>query len=83
MLPSRVGKTRGIPSLREKAQYASSQVGIAVPVVLANGPLQIKLEAKIDTGADFCFFNSSYAEALGLDLQQGIPKTMAVIYLTK
>lgn len=61
----------------KKVQYAVSQLGIPVPVVLANGALQIKLEAKIDTGADFCFFDSSYAELLGLELQQGIPKTIA------
>lgn len=52
-------------------------MGIPVPVVLASGPLQIKLEAKIDTGADLCFFNSSYAEALGLELRQGIHKAIS------
>lgn len=34
-------------------------------------PEEVRLEAKLDTGADFCLFSRLYAENLGLEVEGG------------
>jgi hypothetical protein len=57
--------------------YDSLTDGITVPVTLKTGSCVIELLAKIDTGASDCLFERGYAEALGLQLENGERKTYA------
>lgn len=57
--------------------YDSQLEGITVPATLKVGGKEIELLAKIDTGASDCIFERSYAEALGLRLEEGVRKTYA------
>jgi hypothetical protein len=47
---------------------------IVLPVVLRVGEQQVNLVANLDTGASYCLFERSYAEALGLEVDPGVPK---------
>ena len=52
--------------------YSQTEQGIVIPVVLRLSPEQeVRLEAKLDTGADYCLFRREYAELLGLDVESG------------
>ena len=52
--------------------YSQTAQGIVIPVVLRLSPEQeVRLEAKLDTGADYCLFRRQYAEALGLNVESG------------
>ncbi len=46
-------------------------MGIELPVVLKCGGSETRLDAKVDTGADYCIFNPRYAKALGIELETG------------
>lgn len=50
---------------------AMANQGIIVPVVLEAGGESVRLQAKIDTGAEFCLFERDYGELLGLDIEAG------------
>ena len=52
--------------------YANSRDGIAIPVFLRSGEIEVEFTAMLDTGATFCLFQRSYCEALGLDLKAGL-----------
>lgn len=52
-------------------QYVSSRGGIWIPALLQVGDQQVKCEAKIDTGADYCVFRREVAESLGLEVESG------------
>jgi hypothetical protein len=47
------------------------------PVVLRAGRETINLVAKLDTGAAYCLFERSYAEALGIHVESGVPMNFA------
>lgn len=51
--------------------YDDAGTGIGVPVELSFGDRAVILTAKLDTGASFCIFARTYAEALGLDVEKG------------
>ena len=62
-----------------------AQLGIEVPVELHLADMSIRLTAKIDTGATYCFFQREYAEALELNVEAGqhqIVKTVNGEFLT-
>ena len=42
-----------------------------MPVELKSGLTSVEVVAKIDTGADFCVFQQTVAEQLGLDIEHG------------
>jgi hypothetical protein len=42
--------------------------------VLRSGANEVQVAASVDTGASFCIFRTEIAEALGLDLKNGIRK---------
>jgi hypothetical protein len=53
-------------------QYRQTSQGIAIPEVLRVSPeREVRLEAKLDTGAAFCLFSRQYAETLGLEVERG------------
>jgi predicted aspartyl protease len=52
--------------------YGREGEGISIPIYLRTGEQRIKLLAKIDTGATFCIFQRSRADALHLDLETGV-----------
>lgn len=52
--------------------YSRSSIGIEVPVTLSWGnSRKVPVLAKVDTGADFCYFQREYAEHLGIDVESG------------
>jgi hypothetical protein len=53
--------------------YDSESAGITIPTVLGFSDRQVSLEAKVDTGASVCIFEGSHADALGLDIESGLP----------
>lgn len=57
--------------------YDSREEGITVTARLNSGEKTVDLLAKIDTGASDCLFDRSYAEALGLRVEEGIRKSYA------
>jgi hypothetical protein len=54
--------------------YDPAKSGISVPVELRLNGRVVTLAAKLDTGASFCIFARTYAEALSLDIERGIPE---------
>jgi hypothetical protein len=55
-------------------QYASTPLGIEVPIELHYSEESVRLRAKIDTGASFCIFQRAYAEILGIEIEEGQPQ---------
>lgn len=52
-------------------RYSQTKQGIAIPIVLRVSPEEVRLEAKLDTGAAYCLFCRQYAETLGLEVERG------------
>jgi len=50
--------------------YAGPGDSIALPVVLSAGRERVELFASLDTGAAYCVFQRTYAEALGLNVER-------------
>jgi hypothetical protein len=61
----------------KRHSYAGPSDTISLPVVLRSGQETINLVAKLDTGAAYCLFERSYAEALGIDVEGGVPMNFA------
>jgi hypothetical protein len=59
--------------------YDSRREGITVPAVLKAGAKTVALLAKIDTGAEDCLFEHSFAEALGLRVEDGLRKGYSTV----
>lgn len=55
--------------------YDPSQSGISLTISLqTDSTLQIQeILCKVDTGSTFCVFQREYAEALGINLEEGLP----------
>ena len=64
-------------SFAKRHSYAGPGDTISVPVVLRSGEEMIDLVANLDTGAAYCLFERSYAEALGLNVERGVPMSFA------
>lgn len=54
--------------------YSGDAESIVLPVVLRLGSKLMRVAASVDTGASFCLFGAEIAEALGLELEGGIPQ---------
>jgi hypothetical protein len=61
----------------KRHSYAGPGDTIGLPVVLRCGQETIGLVANLDTGAAYCLFERSYAEALGIDVERGVPRSFA------
>jgi hypothetical protein len=64
-------------SFARRHSYAGPGDSITLPVVLRAGEERIDLVASLDTGAAYCLFQRSYAEALGIDVERGVPMSFA------
>ncbi len=64
-------------SLARRHSYAGPGDSITLPAVLRAGEERIDLVASLDTGAAYCLFQRSYAEALGIDVERGVPMSFA------
>jgi hypothetical protein len=64
-------------SFAKRHSYAGPGDTIGLPVLLRSGQETISLVANLDTGAANCLFERSYAEALGIDVERGIPMNFA------
>jgi len=53
-------------------KYDLKESGIDVPVELRLGSNEIRLAAKLDTGASLCIFQRAYGESLGLNIESGL-----------
>jgi hypothetical protein len=66
-------------SFRGSHRYSTSDPGVKVPVTLTIGSETIQSFAKIDTGADYCFFDRGLAEALRIDVEHGILRSFSTV----
>ena len=58
--------------LKEKSEFFGSNIlKPVIPFELVSGSKEIKYNALIDSGADFCIFDGQMGELLGLDLNSG------------
>lgn len=55
-------------------EYDAGAVGITVPVELSVGKESVKVTAKLDSGSTFCVFRRARGEALGFDIESGMPQ---------
>lgn len=53
--------------------YKTLASGITVPIEISFGGTDIRFEAKIDTGSQFCIFQRKQGERLGIDVESGMP----------
>ena len=60
-------------TLRTRHSYDTTQTGITIPVELTDGSKVVQINPKLDTGASFCIFERTYAEMLGLNVEDGSP----------
>lgn len=58
-------------SFAESYNYDTLKIGITVPIKLFFGEKFVRLEAKVDTGAENCIFERTHAERLGIDVESG------------
>jgi hypothetical protein len=64
-------------SFARRHSYAGSADSITLPVVLSAGQERVDLVASLDTGAVYCVFQRIYAEALGFEVERGVPTNFA------
>jgi hypothetical protein len=58
---------------KQKFVYQENERGIFIPVTLVQGAETTVCSAKLDTGADFCYFSREHAEEIGLQVEEGTP----------
>jgi hypothetical protein len=56
---------------KQKFVYQENERGIFIPVTLVYGAKTTTCGAKLDTGADFCYFSREHAEEIGLQVEEG------------
>ena len=57
-------------------QYSLVAEGITVPLKLQYGGLITTFDAKVDTGSTYCVFERGNGEALGIEVEKGLPILM-------
>jgi hypothetical protein len=60
-------------------KYDLNMQGIAIDVTLKLKHALASFTAKIDTGADHCIFARQHANALGIDVENGIPQRFGTV----
>jgi len=63
----------------KKHIYDTRKVGITLEAILRRNDLFVSLNAKIDTGAEFCLFAREYGEALDLEIESGYEKRLSTL----
>jgi hypothetical protein len=56
---------------KQKFVYQENERGIFIPLTLVYGAKTTACGAKLDTGADFCYFSREHAEEIGLQVEEG------------
>ena len=56
---------------KQKFVYQESERGIFIPLTLVYGAKTTACSAKLNTGADFCYFSREHAEEIGLQVEEG------------
>jgi len=65
---------------RSRYGYQESSLGIEIPVTLGFAPTQfVSFLAKVDTGAECCIFQREHGDALGIPIENGIPKEFRTV----
>lgn len=59
--------------------YDSTKVGITAKVTLRRNDLFVSINAKIDTGSEFCLFGREYGEALDIEIETGYQKNLSTL----
>ena len=59
--------------------YDSRKVGITIKTTLRRDDLFVAVNAKIDTGAEFCLFGREYAEALNIEVETGYQQNLSTL----
>ena len=54
-------------------EYSIFKEGTSIETTLQNGDRSVVFEAKVDTGSTYCIFERGRGEALGLEIENGIP----------
>ena len=54
-------------------RYDAGQPGITLSTELRMGNDSVVFEAKIDTGSTFCVFERQHGEAVGIEIETGLP----------
>ncbi|MBO0858146.1 MAG: hypothetical protein J2P21_06755 [Chloracidobacterium sp.] len=57
-------------------RYPDDVDGITIPVMLSYGSIDIRVQAKVDTGAGVCLFSYEDGLKLGIQVAQGTPLTL-------
>jgi Aspartyl protease len=60
-------------------RYQLTSGGIIVPIELAVADRRITLPARLDTGSSDCLFDESFAQSLGMELEQGYRRTYQTV----
>lgn len=59
--------------------YDVTKVGISIPASLRIGDEFEGLLANVDTGSTYCIFERLHGEALGIDIESGLPIEMGTV----
>ena len=60
----------------ERYHYSAAPGGIEITTTISSGERVVTFMAKVDTGAQYCFFKREHGEQLGLELEAGVPLTL-------
>ncbi len=56
---------------QKKENYSSLETGISVETILRYRDIKINCVAEVDTGAEVCLFQRTFADALEIDVETG------------
>jgi len=62
-----------------KQIYNSREVGITIETTLRRNDLSVVLNAKVDTGAEFCLFARELGEELDIGVENGYQKNLSTL----
>lgn len=60
-------------------EYDTLKPGITLPVSLISGEFEIKVDAKLDTGASHSIFARIHGENLGFEIESGEPLNVSTV----
>ena len=63
----------------EEVTYDENPAGITIFVSLQYGEKDLRVEAKVDTGAEVCLFTNETGRRLGVLVEQGTPFTIGTL----
>jgi hypothetical protein len=66
-------------TFEQLVNYDPGQPGISIEVTLSLNGDRVSCEAKIDTGSTFCLFARKVGEDLGVDVENGIRRTVGTV----